>query len=54
MEENKWNSDSEEAFRFSEKLSFTIHPDPDYIDLIGDLSKGSVRPLLDWGIKRKD
>lgn len=52
MEENNWNTTSTEAFRFSEKLSFTIYPEPGYVELIGDISKGSVRPPLDWEIKK--
>jgi ABC-type polysaccharide/polyol phosphate transport system ATPase subunit len=54
MEENEWNEESEEAFRFSEKLSFTIHKKPGYIDFIGDITKGSVRPPLDWEIKKSN
>jgi len=52
MEENEWNNTSEEAFRFSEKLSFIIYPDANYVDLIGDISKGSVRPALNWTIQK--
>jgi len=52
MEENEWGTTSEEAFRFSEKLSFTIHPGPGYIDFVGDTSKGSVRPALLWEIQK--
>ena len=51
MEENNWSTTSEEAFRFSEKLSFTIHPGPGFIDFVGDVSKGSVRPALHWEIQ---
>jgi lipopolysaccharide transport system ATP-binding protein len=51
MEENEWNATSSEAFRFSEKLSFTIHATPDHTDYIGDISKGAVRPVLDWSIE---
>jgi lipopolysaccharide transport system ATP-binding protein len=55
MEENEWNIDSEEAFRFNEDLHFTVHAGPDYVDFIGgDASKGSVRPPLDWEIKKID
>jgi lipopolysaccharide transport system ATP-binding protein len=52
MEEDTWSTSSEEAFRFSEKLSFTIHPGPDYEDFVGDISKGSVRPPLNWEIQK--
>lgn len=52
MEEEEWNITSKEVFRFSEKLNFTIHPKPDFVDLIGDISKGSVRPKLDWTIEK--
>jgi lipopolysaccharide transport system ATP-binding protein len=50
MEANEWNNNSKEAFRFSEELNFTIHADEGYSDIIGDISKGSVRPALDWQI----
>ena len=50
MEEHEWNITSEEVFRFSEKLHFTIHNGDGYRELIGDVSKGSVRPPLQWGI----
>jgi lipopolysaccharide transport system ATP-binding protein len=52
MEENEWTSNSSEAFRFSEKLSFQVHAKPGYQDYIGDMSKGAVRPRLDWEIKK--
>jgi lipopolysaccharide transport system ATP-binding protein len=52
MEENEWDIDSEEAFRFLGNLHFTIYPEAGYIDFIGDVSKGSVRPALDWVIKK--
>lgn len=52
MEENEWHTSSSEAFRFSEKMSFTIHAKPDYLDFVGDISKGSVRPPLDWSVKK--
>jgi len=54
MEEETWNITSKEVFRFSEKLNFTIHPKPGFVDLIGDISKGSVRPKLDWGISKAE
>ena len=54
MEENNWSDTSEEAFRFSEKLSFTIYAEPGYKDFVGDVSKGSVRPKLDWQIKNRN
>ena len=54
MEEEEWNITSKEVFRFSEKLNFTIHPKPNFVDLIGDISKGSVRPKLDWTIEKVD
>ena len=50
MEEAEWNITSKEVFRFSEKLNFIIHPKPGFVDFIGDISKGSVRPKLDWGV----
>ncbi|MBL7800000.1 MAG: ABC transporter ATP-binding protein [Chitinophagales bacterium] len=50
VEENEWNNESKELIRFSEELSFIIHPQSDYIDLIGDINKGSVRPKLEWNI----
>jgi lipopolysaccharide transport system ATP-binding protein len=50
MEQDEWNIESEEVFRFSEKLHFTVHASANFNDLIGDLSKGSVRPPLDWEI----
>lgn len=53
MEENEWHSTSTEAFRFSEKLSFTIHASSEYIDYVGDVSKGSVRPKLQWSVEKK-
>lgn len=52
-EVGEWNAESEELFRFSEKLSFNVHPAPDYVDLIGDLSKGSVRPKFEWTLKKQ-
>ena len=52
MEENEWHTTSSEAFRFSEKMSFTIHAKPDYVDFVGDISKGSVRPPLYWSIHK--
>ena len=52
MEENEWNTESQEAFRFSEKLHFIVHAEPGHTDFIGDMSKGSVRPALDWEIKK--
>jgi lipopolysaccharide transport system ATP-binding protein len=52
MEEMEWNISSEEAFRLSDKINFTIHPSPSFLDLIGDISKGSVRPLLQWEMKQ--
>ena len=52
MEENEWHTTSSEAFRFSEKMSFTIHAKTDYVDFVGDISKGSVRPPLNWYIHR--
>jgi hypothetical protein len=54
MEENDWSTASDEAFRFSERLSFTIYPGPDYVDFVGDISKGSVRPPLAWTIQKAD
>lgn len=54
VEEEEWNVDSLEAFRFSEQLSFTVHARPGYVDFIGDISKGSVRPPLDWEIRKAD
>jgi ABC-type polysaccharide/polyol phosphate transport system ATPase subunit len=52
MEANEWHNTSSEAFRFSEKMSFTIHAKADYVDFVGDISKGSVRPPLDWSIHK--
>jgi ABC-type polysaccharide/polyol phosphate transport system ATPase subunit len=52
MEEDDWHPQSPEGFRFSEKLSFKIHAKTDYIDFIGDVSKGSVRFPLEWEIKK--
>ena len=52
VEENDWNASSPEAFRFSEKLSFTIFPQPEYIDYVGDITKGSVRPPLEWAVSK--
>jgi lipopolysaccharide transport system ATP-binding protein len=52
MEEAAWNITSKEVFRFSEKLNFIIHPFTGFSDLIGDISKGSVRPKLDWEIEK--
>jgi len=54
MEKNNWSTTSEEAFRFSEKLNFTIHASDDFIDFVGDISKGSVRPPLNWEIKKAE
>ena len=54
MEEEEWNMNSAEVFRFSEQLGFTLHAKPGYIDFIGDPSKGSVRPPLDWEIRKVD
>jgi lipopolysaccharide transport system ATP-binding protein len=54
MEEYEWNDLSKEAFRFSEKLNFTIHSRPGYVDFIGDISKGSVRPPLVLAISKMD
>ena len=54
MEENTWSTSSEEAFRFSERLSFTIFPGHDYVDFVGDISKGSVRPPLAWEIQKAE
>lgn len=48
IERNEWNDRSEEAFRFSEELHFVIYPDTSYTDIVGDISKGSVRPALNW------
>ncbi len=50
MEQEEWNISSQEVFRFSEKLHFTLHGAPGYSDLIGDISKGAVRPALQWEI----
>ena len=52
MEQNEWNSESEEAFRFSEELHFTVYSDNNYQDIVGDISKGSVRPPLEWEVKK--
>ena len=52
VEENEWSPASTEAFRLSDKLHFIIHPEPGYVDIIGDISKGSVRPPLDWEIQK--
>lgn len=52
MEREEWNLNSEEAFRFTDKLNFTIHPSPTYVDFIGDISKGAVRPPLQWNIQQ--
>ena len=54
MEENTWSTTSTEAFRFSEKLSFVVQAETGYVDFIGDIGKGSVRPPLDWEIKKVD
>ena len=51
VEENEWNPESRELLRFSERLSFIVHPSNDYSDLIGDITKGSVRPRLEWKIE---
>lgn len=51
MEEGEWNITSEEAFRFEDKLNFTLHAPDDYVDVTGDVSKGSVRPPLPWRIE---
>ncbi len=48
MEENEWHEESKELLRFSEKLSFTLHAGNDYKEIVGDVSKGSVRPALQW------
>jgi len=48
MEKEKWKVTSEEAFRFSDKLHFTLHEGECYVDFVGDISKGSVRPKLEW------
>jgi lipopolysaccharide transport system ATP-binding protein len=50
MEEYDWNPRSKELFRFLEKLSFTIYPNPSQADIIRDGSKGSFRPRLDWSV----
>jgi lipopolysaccharide transport system ATP-binding protein len=52
VEANEWTVNSEEAFRFEETLQFTLHADSEFVDLIGDPSKGAVRPLLEWTIKK--
>jgi ABC-type polysaccharide/polyol phosphate transport system ATPase subunit len=52
MEKEEWNIQSEEVFRFSEKLHFTIYASNNYVDLIGDISKGSVRPMLNWDVRK--
>ena len=54
MEEGDWNPSSSEAFRFSEKLYFNVKPDAEYIDFVGDFSKGAIRPPLDWKIKKAE
>lgn len=51
IEEKGWHNESQEAFRFSENLGFYVHEEKNYKDYIGDLSKGAVRPMLDWSIK---
>jgi len=51
MEQNEWNHTSEEVFRFEDKLHFTVYSRDGDVDLIGDISKGSVRPPLNWGVK---
>jgi len=50
-EEKEWNTLSRELLRFSEKLQFEIYADENYIEYIGDLSKGAVRPRLEWKSK---
>lgn len=52
IEEGTWNQQSEEAFRFDEKLHFTIHAGENYKDVVGDSSKGAVRPQLNWEVKK--
>ena len=51
MEENEWTPFSEEAFRFSDTLSFVLNPAPDFQDLVGNPTKGAVRPLFDWNVR---
>jgi ABC-type polysaccharide/polyol phosphate transport system ATPase subunit len=53
MEENEWNMQSRELLRFFEKLSIVVYPSPDYVDMVGDMSKGSVRPKLNWKLELK-
>lgn len=52
MEEEEWNITSTEVFRFSEKLHFTLFTGPGYTDLVGDISKGTVRPPLHWQLAK--
>jgi hypothetical protein len=53
MEENEWNMNSKELLRFSERLSFVIYPSATYNDIVGDISKGSIRPRLKWTIEEQ-
>lgn len=53
MEENEWNPLSAEGFRFSENLKFDLLPGKNFHDYVGDPSKGTVRPLLDWSMSKK-
>lgn len=50
VEPGTWSVDSQEGFRLTEELHFTIKEPANYADYIGDLSKGSVRPALRWNI----
>jgi lipopolysaccharide transport system ATP-binding protein len=52
VEPNEWNEQSQEVLRFSEKLSFEVFSPVGYIETIGDLTKGSVRPRLDWKLTK--
>jgi hypothetical protein len=51
-EEQEWTASSSEGFRIMDNLSFTVHPSPDYLDYVGDASKGSIRPALDWRVQK--
>lgn len=51
LEPDRWTADSEEGFRLTEELHFTIKEPLGYTDYIGDLSKGSIRPALRWDIR---
>lgn len=53
MEENEWNPLSPEGFRFSESLMFNLLAGPNFKDFVGDPTKGTVRPLLDWSMVKK-